>query len=42
MDIAALIISGLAVVIAAIGTILANRRSNDALKESRKAVTTAL
>lgn len=42
MDIAALIISGLAAVVAAIGTILANRRSNDALKESRKAVTTAL
>ena len=42
MDIAALIISGLAAVIAAIGAILTNRRSNDALAESRKAVTTAL
>lgn len=42
MDIAALIISGLAAIIAAIGTILANRRANDALTESRKAVSTAL
>lgn len=42
MDIAALIISGLAAVIAGIGTILANRRSSEALRESRKAVTTAL
>lgn len=42
MDIAALIISGLAAVIAAIGTLLANRRANDALRESRKAVTTTL
>ena len=42
MDIAALIISGLAAVFAGIGTVLANRRSKDALKESRKAVATAL
>lgn len=42
MDIAALVISGLAAVIAGLGTILANRRANDALRESRKAVTTAL
>lgn len=42
MDIAALVISGLAAVIAGLGTILANRRANEALRESRKAVTTAL
>ena len=42
MDIIALVISGLAAIVAAIGTILANRRANDALKESRRAVTTAL
>jgi hypothetical protein len=42
VDTAAFIISGLAAVIAAIGTILANRRANEALRESRKAVTTAL
>lgn len=42
MDIAALVISGFAAVIAGIGTILANRRSSEALRESRKAVSTAL
>lgn len=42
MDIAALVISGLAAIIAGLGTILANRRANQALRESRKAVTTAL
>jgi hypothetical protein len=42
MDIAALIISGLAAVIAGLGTLLANSRANDALRESRKAVTTTL
>lgn len=42
MDIAALVISGLAAIIAGLGTILANRRANEALRESRKAVTTAL
>lgn len=42
MDIAALAISGLAAIIAALGTILANRRASQALRESRKAVTTAL
>ncbi len=42
MDIAALVISGLAAVIAGIGTILANRRANEALRESRKATATAL
>lgn len=42
MDIAALIISGLAAIIAGLGTIMANRRASEALRESRKAVTTAL
>lgn len=42
MDIAALIISILAAGIAGVGTYLSNRRSKEALSESRKAVTTAL
>jgi len=42
VDIAALVISIIAAVIAGIGTVLANRRSKEALRESRKAVTTAL
>lgn len=42
MDIAALIFSGLAIVIAGLGAFLANRRANEALQESRKAVSTAL
>jgi hypothetical protein len=42
MEIAAFVISGLAAVIAGVGTLLANRRANDALRESRKAVTTTL
>ncbi|TFB54222.1 hypothetical protein [Cryobacterium sp. Sr3] len=42
MDIAALVISGLAAIIAGLGTVIANRRANEALRESRQAVTTAL
>ena len=42
MDIAAFVISVIAVLIAGLGTLLANRRSKEALQESRKAVTTAL
>lgn len=42
MDIAALVISGLAVIIAGLGTIMVNGRANEALRESRKAVTNAL
>lgn len=42
MDIAAFVISVIAAVIAGVGTLLANRRSKEALRESRKAVTTAL
>lgn len=42
MDVAALIISGLAAVIADLGAIMANRRANEALRASRLAVTTAL
>ncbi|WP_346923069.1 hypothetical protein [Glutamicibacter creatinolyticus] len=42
MDIAAFVISVIAVVIAGVGTVLANKRSKEALRESRKAVTTAL
>lgn len=42
MDVAALVISLIAVVIAGLGTLLSNRRSKEALSESRKAVTTAL
>ena len=42
MHIAALVISGLAVIIAGLGTIMANGRANETLRESRKAVTNAL
>jgi hypothetical protein len=42
VDVAALVISIIAALIAGIGTVLANRRSKEALQESRKAVTTAL
>ncbi|KIP95846.1 hypothetical protein RU09_00335 [Microbacterium sp. MEJ108Y] len=42
MDIAAFVISVIAVLIAGLGTALANKRSKEALQESRKAVTTAL
>lgn len=42
VDIAAFVISVIAVIIAGLGTLLANKRSKEALQESRKAVTTAL
>ncbi|MGV9769430.1 hypothetical protein ACWDR7_08130 [Microbacterium sp. NPDC003461] len=42
MDFVALVVSIISVLIAGIGTLLANKRSNEALRESRKAVTTAL
>lgn len=42
MDLAALIVSIIAALIAGVGTVLANRRSKEALRESRKAVTAAL
>jgi len=40
--VAALVVSGLATVVAAIGTLMANRRANEALSVSREAVTMAL
>lgn len=42
MDLAALILSGLSLVIAVVGTALANKRSKEALDESRKAAAGAL
>ncbi|CCE76121.1 hypothetical protein [Clavibacter nebraskensis] len=42
MDTAALVISIIAVIIAGVGAFLTDRRSKQALQESRKAVTTAL
>jgi hypothetical protein len=42
MELAAVIMSGLSVVIAVVGTALANRRSKEALDESRKAAASAL
>ncbi len=42
MELAAIIISGLSLVVALAGTALANKRSKEALKESRKAAATAL
>lgn len=42
MDVAALVVSIIALLIAGIGTYLANKRSKEALRDSRKAVTTAL
>ncbi|MEZ0141040.1 hypothetical protein AB1285_04300 [Microbacterium sp. NRRL B-14842] len=42
MDVAALIVSIVAVLVSVIGTGLSNQRSKEALRESRKAVTTAL
>ena len=42
MDVVALVVSGLSLVVAAIGTVLSNRRSREALTESRKAATAAL
>ncbi|MFS4506598.1 hypothetical protein ACMA46_10220 [Clavibacter sp. Sh2141] len=42
MDTAALVISVIAVIIAGVGAFLTNRRSKEALRDARKAVTTAL
>jgi hypothetical protein len=42
MDVVALVISGLALVVSLVGTVLSNRRSSEALEESRRATATAL
>ena len=42
MEVVALVLSGISLVVAAVGTVLSNRRSSEALAESRKAATTAL
>ncbi len=42
MDVIALIVSGLSLAVAAVGTVLSNKRSSEALAESRKAATAAL
>lgn len=42
MELAAVILSGLSLVIAVVGTALANKRSKEALDESRKAVASGL
>jgi len=42
MEFAAVILSGLSLVVAIVGTTLSNRRSNEALRESRKAAASAL
>jgi hypothetical protein len=42
MDVVAVVISGLSLVVAAVGTLLSNRRSLAALEESQKAASTAL
>lgn len=42
MDLAAIIVSGLSLVIAVVGTVLANKRSKEALDASRKAAASAL
>lgn len=42
MDFVALVLSGLALVVAVVGTVLSNRRSSEALEESRKAAAAAL
>lgn len=42
VEFAAVILSGLSLVVALVGTALANKRSNEALAESRKAVASAL
>lgn len=42
MDVVALVLSGLSLVVAVVGTVMSNRRSSEALAESRKAVTAAL
>lgn len=42
MELAAVILSGLSLVVAIVGTALSNRRSSEALRESRKAAASAL
>jgi hypothetical protein len=42
MDAIALVVSGLSLVVAVVGTVLANRRASEAIAESRKATTVAL
>lgn len=42
MELAAVIVSGLSLIIAVVGTALANKRSKEALDESRKAAASAL
>lgn len=42
MEAIALVLSGLSLVVAVVGTVLSNRRSSEALAESRKAATAAL
>lgn len=42
MDLAAIILASLSLVVAVVGTTLANRRSTEALEESRKAAASAL
>lgn len=42
MEIVAVILSGLSLVVAIVGTALSNRRSSEALRESRKAAASAL
>src|SRR5665647_2344151 len=42
MEVIALVVSGISLVVATVGTVLSNRRSSEALAESRKAATVAL
>lgn len=42
VELAAIILSGLSLVVAVVGTVLANKRSSEALDESRKAASSAL
>jgi hypothetical protein len=42
MEVIALVVSGISLVVAVVGTVLSNRRSSEALAESRKAATVAL
>lgn len=42
MDVIALVVSGISLVVALVGTVLANKRASEAIAESRKAATVAL
>lgn len=42
MNVVALVLSGLSLLVAVVGTVLSNRRSSEALEESRKAAAAAL